>query len=212
MAVAGGGEGGVAGVIECYFGTPDQKMTGVFANKLGLTPDTAPGYRDIAHFVFRGAEEGEDLPADSSQTNNKLTSYLSRLLSLMTAAPAAAKNKGFWWITNNPYLPATWINLTRLPKTLSESFSMILADPDADYGMEDPYASSWGIDGDEDPDTFDIQGWPRWRLRTQNRQEGRRAVQRQKAGRLWPQEAVRKRKSFPISPQPSSFPRKRESI
>lgn len=155
-------EGGVAGVIECYFGTPDQKMTGVFANKLGLTPDTAPGYRDIAHFVFRGAEEGEDLPADSSQTNNKLTSYLSRLLSLMTAAPAAAKNKGFWWITNNPYLPATWINLTRLPKTLSESFSMILADPDADYGVDDPYASSWGIDSDEDPDTFDIQGWPRW--------------------------------------------------
>ncbi len=149
-------EGGVEGVIECYFGTPDQKMSGVLADKLGLTPDTAPGYRDIAHFVFRGPEVGESTPTDSA---GKVTKYLSDLLSNMLSVPASAARKGFHWITNNPYLPSAWINVTRLPTSLGETFSMILADPDADYGVDDPYASSWGLDPDEDPDTFDLTGW-----------------------------------------------------
>lgn len=149
-------EGGVFGTIECYFGTPDQKMSGILADKLGLTPDTAPGYRDIAHFVFRGAEGTESLPEDSS---SKITTYLSRLLSMLTGVPAAPTKKGFHWIVNNPYLPAAWINLTRLPKSLSETYSMILADADADFDVDDPYASTWTIDPDEDPDTFDLTGW-----------------------------------------------------
>lgn len=151
-------EGGVFGVIECYFGTADQKMTGVLAQKLGLTSDTAPGYRGIAHFVFRGAEENEGLP--SPQTDNKITTYLAQTLSaLFGVEPAAPKNKGFHWITNNPYLPSTWVNLTRLPKSLSTQYSMILADPDADFDLDDPYSASWEINPDEDPDVYPVNGW-----------------------------------------------------
>lgn len=37
----------------------------------------------------------------------------------------AATGDGFKWSSNNPYLPATWVNATRLPKQLSVEFSAI---------------------------------------------------------------------------------------
>lgn len=39
---------------------------------------------------------------------------------------------GFKWTSNNPYVPATWVNATRIPKGLSEDFSVIY-----------PYDADW---------------------------------------------------------------------
>ncbi len=53
-------EGGPKGVMEVYFGTPDQIMTEATAAQYDLTPTTMPGYRNVASVMFRGAtsEEG----------------------------------------------------------------------------------------------------------------------------------------------------------
>lgn len=44
---------------------------------------------------------------------------------------------GFKWISNNPYLPGTWVNLTRIPKGLSPEFAFIYS-ADPDYADEIP--------------------------------------------------------------------------
>lgn len=48
------GEGGVKGYMEVYTGTDSQKMSAKLAGKYGRTPDTAPGYRGLAHVLFTG--------------------------------------------------------------------------------------------------------------------------------------------------------------
>jgi hypothetical protein len=50
-----GGEGGVAGTLEFYKGRWNQKMSSALARRFGLTPDTAPGYRGLAHVFFHGS-------------------------------------------------------------------------------------------------------------------------------------------------------------
>lgn len=52
-------EGGVEGVIECYFGGPDQLSSNDIANRKGQTATTHPGYRGIAHAFFRGYTDNE---------------------------------------------------------------------------------------------------------------------------------------------------------
>lgn len=84
-------EGGVVGMVECYIGSDDQKMSTILSGKYDLTPDTAPGYRGVTHLFFRN-ESGEG---------------------------------GFQWSVNNPYLPATWVNVTRLPKQIAPDFRAI---------------------------------------------------------------------------------------
>ena len=44
---------------------------------------------------------------------------------------------GFKWISNNPYLPGTWVNATRIPKGLSSEFAWIYS-ADPDYVQEIP--------------------------------------------------------------------------
>ena len=46
---------------------------------------------------------------------------------------------GFKWISNNPYLPGAWVNVTRLPRTLSDSYKAI-------YEV-DPVAGGSIVDG-----------------------------------------------------------------
>lgn len=50
-----GGEGGVSGTVEFYRGSWLQKMSGSLAQRFGLTPDTAPGYRGLSHVFFHGS-------------------------------------------------------------------------------------------------------------------------------------------------------------
>lgn len=52
-------EGGVEGVIECYFGGPDQLSSNDITNRKGQTATTHPGYRGIAHAFFRGYTDNE---------------------------------------------------------------------------------------------------------------------------------------------------------
>lgn len=52
-------EGGVEGVIECYFGGPDQYSSQDMAIRKGKTSLTFPGYRGIAHLYFRGYTDVE---------------------------------------------------------------------------------------------------------------------------------------------------------
>lgn len=47
-------EGGVVGVVEYYPGTVDQICSDEMAARVGLTPQTMPGYRGLTHTFFRG--------------------------------------------------------------------------------------------------------------------------------------------------------------
>ena len=114
-------EGGVYGRVDCYLGTAAQIMTGPSANRYGLTPTEMPGYRGIAHLLFRGPEEGEI--TTTNQTNGIFGSLFGGIFDALT--PAQSTQKGFLWIMNNPYLPPTWINATRIPKGWMENLSAI---------------------------------------------------------------------------------------
>ena len=51
-------EGGVRGDIDIYFGSASQVQTSATALQYGLTPETMPGYRGIAHAMFRDGNAG----------------------------------------------------------------------------------------------------------------------------------------------------------
>lgn len=53
-------------------------------------------------------------------------------------------NGGFKWIVNNPYLPGTWVNATRIPKGLSSEFAWIYS-ADPDYVQRTPFAAPEGV-------------------------------------------------------------------
>lgn len=114
-------EGGVHGSIDVYMGTDTQTMTGPSAVRYGQTALAMPGYRGIAHMVFRGPEDGE-VPSVSSGSS-VFSLFFNAIFSLLT--PAESNKKGFLWIMNNPYLPATWITPTRIPKGWQENTSAV---------------------------------------------------------------------------------------
>ena len=79
--------GGVAGVIDFLFGADDQMVTPELASRLGLTPETCPGFRGVLSLFFRGATSSTYLP----------------------------QNTGFYWHSNMPTLPPVEITVTRYP-------------------------------------------------------------------------------------------------
>jgi hypothetical protein len=114
-------EGGPVGTIECYFGDADQVMSQEVASRMGKTPVTMPGYRGIANLFFRYGP-GSTTPSSS---------IFDLVYDLVDMVNGVGPPGGFKWSTNNPYLPSTWVNCTRIPKSLSESFATIYPyDPD----------------------------------------------------------------------------------
>lgn len=144
-------EGGIAGAVECYFGTHDQVMTQPSAARFGRTSANMVAYRGVASLFFRGLSDAErhDLPAGvaavgttyphaflgviagiASWVNGVATTasgyagFFARTLAsathlfdpLLTWLPTGG---GFWWITNNPYLPSAWAHVTRLSRPFS---------------------------------------------------------------------------------------------
>lgn len=49
-------EGGIVGTLEFYSGTDTQLMSKEMADRMGLKPENAPGYRDLCHIFLRGDE------------------------------------------------------------------------------------------------------------------------------------------------------------
>lgn len=112
-------EGGVFGMVDCYMGGLSQVMTGPSAARYSRTPATMPGYRGIAHFLFRGREH--------SETNSGgAVSVLGALINAII--PATSRQNGFLWCSNNPFFPATWLTATRNPKGWEEDLAAIPRD------------------------------------------------------------------------------------
>lgn len=121
-------EGGVDGVMEAYFGTPLQKMSQAVAARFSRNTNTMVGYRGVANLFFRAYAESElqYKPAASNDTKAGLfIRAMSAAAELFNSAVAYAANGGFHWITNNPYLPATWVHVTRLPKPLGSTYAAV---------------------------------------------------------------------------------------
>lgn len=126
-------EGGPIGVIEVYLGGADQLSSEKLAARAGRTVENMPGYRGLAHLFFRGSLEGEVLytllgnPAYTLFSKNE--NYIGRGAFLDTlrggVRSASSGGDGFRWTTNNPYLPAMKVSVTRLPKQLGKANSRI---------------------------------------------------------------------------------------
>lgn len=81
------GEGGVKGVAEVYLGTSGQMSSTALSSRFGLTPDTMPGYRGLAHIFFRG--QGATRRGWRWTTNNP---YLPPMKANVTRVPATLSN------------------------------------------------------------------------------------------------------------------------
>ncbi|AET42298.1 tail protein [Ruegeria phage DSS3-P1] len=101
-------EGGVIGTLEFYTGDFAQEASEDLAERMGRTPETAPGYRGIAHLFFRGIRTTPAPPSSG------LYQYVSaQALGTSLFRPDAAQ--GWRWGSNNPYFPPVKANVTRLP-------------------------------------------------------------------------------------------------
>lgn len=111
------GEGGPRGTIEFYLGSYVQKMSASLASRFGRTPNTAPGYRGLAHVFFRGAEASEGGEAPELNPLQRLFGPIFELVAELNPPDA---RRGFKWTTNNPFLPATVINGSRYSRGLTD--------------------------------------------------------------------------------------------
>lgn len=155
-------EGGVEGVVECYFGGPDQLASNDIANRKGDTAATHVGYRGVAHVFFRGFTDSEIgfLPRPSTLSGlegalGAITNFLvSRWGNESPGGGAIAiphdslastgvgdifdpsnnrpSGGGFHWITNNPYLPSAWVHVTRIGSPIEGVPARILHAPFGD--------------------------------------------------------------------------------
>lgn len=122
-------EGGLDGIVEYMPGKDDQTLSSSLANRLGLTPETAPAYRGITSLFFSGGGAG----------GSSGFSFLG----------IGVGGSGFYWRSNSPYLPGTWVKVRRSSKVLEAHNRMIGNDSnpahilyelltDTDWGMGAP--------------------------------------------------------------------------
>jgi len=102
-------EGGLVGYAHYLPGDSNQKLPAYLASKVGLTPDTAPGYRGLASVWFSGGASGIQGTGEP----------------ILWGLYFPATFQGFMWGTNNPYLRDIWMKVKRSPKVLSTSLRMI---------------------------------------------------------------------------------------
>lgn len=127
-------EGGVYGIVDAYLGTSDQKMSAASASRYGLESDDCPGYRGIAHIMFRGPEgSSEEASLNNTPSNPYLgvfgtlfgSTVLSQLFGAAASKDAPENQKGFLWVMNNPYMPAAWASVTRIPRGWREDIAAV---------------------------------------------------------------------------------------
>lgn len=99
-------EGGVDGVVEYMPGREDQVLSQSLASRLGLTPATAPAYRGITSLFFSGGGVGGGG-------------------SFGGLFGGRGGGSGFFWRSNSPYIPGTWVTVERSPKALDPDMRMI---------------------------------------------------------------------------------------
>jgi hypothetical protein len=83
-------EGGAIGEAYAYLGGPEQRLTAAHAAKYGVPAERMPGYRGLLTVFFDQGSQGW-----------------------------GGSYGGFYWGSNNPYLPGAWIRVTRIAKGLS---------------------------------------------------------------------------------------------
>lgn len=125
-------EGGPVGTIELYTGQDTQLSSWELATRWNRTPQTAPGYRGLAHWFFRGARDRSVVEQEINSSGvSALLALLFSSVARVTVGAAftgsTAPSVGFKWTANNPYLPAVKASVTRLSKT----------------GFADPYQAIW---------------------------------------------------------------------
>lgn len=90
-------EGGAVGIVQYLSGWADQLLPANLATKLGRTPTTCPGFRDIASIWFTGKSQSGSRPRNA---------------------------EGFYWRSNSPYVPGVWAKVERFPNTGSYPFGV----------------------------------------------------------------------------------------
>jgi hypothetical protein len=98
-------EGGLVGGIDVLLGGPTQTLSAQQAGFLGLTPATAPGYRNVTSLWFR---KDFSIPPGIYD----------------------GRRQGFYWGTQ-PVVPEVNVQVTRLPRQLNSAFAQIGLTPDA---------------------------------------------------------------------------------
>lgn len=114
-------EGGIFGTIDFMMGHSTQVLTEGFARLLGLTPATAPGFRDIVSLVFRGLPRRSDTE-DASIFSSLVTRFLGGGL------PMGPGERGFMWSQNNPNQPAADVQVEAMPRSLGTANAVIKRD------------------------------------------------------------------------------------
>lgn len=155
------GEGGPVGIVEFYMGSYVQKMSSSLANRFGLTPDTAPGYRGLAHVFFRGGTLTDGTDTNGGTAEAPVTGFNgfgSIFQNLLSSSSGSSGKAGFRWTSNNPYMPSTSIRATRGSVGLSYDkyiWPITGVDDNGDYTIAasgDAFATSGEVDKTKLPD------------------------------------------------------------
>ena len=129
-------EGGVEGLVHFLPGYLDQVVPDYLASRFGRTHDTMPAFRGTATVFFTSGSgfSGANFGGTAKGANGEPYSDSDPDLSnggrdptlQQGEIPAGAAHNfadieleregGFYWASNNPYLPQTWIRATRIPK------------------------------------------------------------------------------------------------
>lgn len=157
-------EGGVKGMMTWLPGDRNQSLPHYIFSRLGLTRDTAPGFRGLASLFFSGTDDDEvideTLPGEIEGYNEARTT--------LHEGGDVGKVKGFLWAINNPYLRKLSARVRRAPIGLNPSIALIPI-PDSSTNRKQFGANpahiifecmtnrDWGMG--ERPEMFDIAIW-----------------------------------------------------
>lgn len=138
-------EGGVSGVVEVYVGDDEQISSEALAGRFNRVPANFPGYRGLAHLFFRGG--GAVSQAERLRGFQFVLYELKRRIMIAAGTiipitvPAIVPSNpgtGFKWGTNNPYMPATKVHYTRIPRDLDPDTAVIYPFSHYDETTGDP--------------------------------------------------------------------------
>ena len=157
-------EGGAKGMLTWLPGDRHQSLPAYIWSRLGLTRDTAPGFRGLASLFFSGTQ---DSVTTVETEPGEISGYLA-LRDELHDSGRAGKYAGFLWGTNNPYLRDIKARVRRAPVGLNPSLALIPI-PNSSTGRKQFAANpahmifecmtnrDWGLG--ENISTFDIPAY-----------------------------------------------------
>lgn len=135
-------EGGLRGLMTFLSGKSDQTLGEFLASKLGLTSETAPGYRGITSLFFTG---GSGL-AEPGETPSGIFDLISGVFSDALGLNSSSTTGGFMWGSNTPYLQSLWATVRRRPRGLSQGIAMIGDDANPIHVIYEVFIDTdWGL-------------------------------------------------------------------